>query len=67
MTINGDLNTDNSSSISDDDLEDDTYVPSHRAHPHGKGLASASGSGARRDNETEEEAEEGADGDNGEE
>jgi hypothetical protein len=45
MTINGDSNPDNSFSISNDDIEDDTYVPSPRARPHGKGLASASGSG----------------------
>jgi hypothetical protein len=44
----------------DDDVEDDTYVPSLRSHPYGrgKGLASASGSGAARDEEIEEEAEE---------
>jgi hypothetical protein len=62
MIISGDPNSDNSSSISYDDIEDDTYVPSPRAHPHGKGLASASGSGAGRDDKIEEEAEEGADG-----
>jgi hypothetical protein len=67
MTISGDLNPDNSSSSSDDDIEDDTYAPSPRACPLGKGLASASGSGAVRDDEIEEEAEEGADGDDGEE
>jgi hypothetical protein len=49
------------------DIEDDIYVPSPRARPHGKGLASASGSGAGRDDEIEEEAEAGADGDDGEE
>jgi hypothetical protein len=67
MTISGDSNPDNSSSSSDDDIEDDTYVPSPRAHPHRKGLASANGSGASRDDEIEEEAEEGADGDDGKE
>jgi hypothetical protein len=67
MTISGDPNPDNSSSCSNDDIEDDTYVPSPRARPHGKGLASASGSGAGRDNEIEEESEEGANGDDGEE
>jgi hypothetical protein len=46
MTISGDSNPYNSSSSSDDDIEDDIYVPSPRAHPHGKGLASASGSRA---------------------
>jgi hypothetical protein len=45
MTISGDPNPDNSSSNSDDDIEDDTYVPSPQARPHIKGLASASGSG----------------------
>jgi hypothetical protein len=67
MVISGDANSDNSSNSPDDDIEDDTYVPSPRARPHGKGLASASGSGVRRDDEIEEEAEEGADGDEGEE
>jgi hypothetical protein len=67
MTISDDPNFDNSSSSSDDDIEDDTYVPSPRAYPHGKGLANASDSGAGRDDEIEEEAEEGADGDDGEE
>jgi hypothetical protein len=42
-------------------------VPSPRAHPHGKWLASASGSGAGRGDEIEEEAGEGANGDDGEE
>jgi hypothetical protein len=67
MTISGDSNPDNSSSSSDDDIEDVTYVPSPRARPHGKWLASASDSGAGRDDEIEEEAEEGADGDEEEE
>jgi hypothetical protein len=48
---------------SDEDVEDETYVPSPRAHPHGKGLTSASGNGATRDEEIEEED----DGDEGEE
>jgi hypothetical protein len=67
MTISGDPNPDNSSSSSDDDIENDTYVPSPQARPHGKGLASVSGNGAGRDGEIEEEAEEGANGDEGEE
>jgi hypothetical protein len=46
MTISGDPNPNNSSSNSDDDIEDDTYVPSPRARPHERGLASASGSRA---------------------
>jgi hypothetical protein len=66
MIISGDSNPDNSSSNSDDDIEDDIYVSSPRARPHGKGLASASGSGAARDDEFEEEAEKGANGDDGE-
>jgi hypothetical protein len=67
MTIIGDPNPDNSSSSLDDDVEHGTYVPSPRAWPHGKGLASASGSGAGRDDKIEEEVEEGADSDEGEE
>jgi hypothetical protein len=67
MKISGDPNPDNSSSSSDDNIEDDTYVPSPRARPQGKGLASASDSEAARDDEIEEETEEGADGDDGEE
>jgi hypothetical protein len=71
MIISGDPNPDNSSNSSDDDIEDNTYAPSPRARPHGKGVASASGNGAGRDDkieeEIEEEAEEVADGDEGEE
>jgi hypothetical protein len=67
MIISGYPNPDKSSSSSDNDIEDDAYVPSPRARPHGKGLASAGGSGVGRDDEIEEEAEEGADGDDGEE
>jgi hypothetical protein len=67
MTISGDPYLDNSSSSSDDDIEDETYVPSPQARPHEKGLASPSGSGAARDDEIEEKVEEGADGDDGEE
>jgi hypothetical protein len=67
MIISGEPNPDNSSSSSDDDIQDDTYVPSPRAHPHGKGLASASDSGVGRDDEIEKVAGEGADGDDGEE
>jgi hypothetical protein len=66
MTISNVPNPDSSNNSSDDDVEDDTYMPSPRAHPHrkGKGLASASGSEAARDEEIEEEAE---GGDGGEE
>jgi hypothetical protein len=67
MTISGDPNLDNSSSSPDDDIDDATYMPSPRARPHKKGLASASGSGVGRDDKIEEEAEEGADGDDDEE
>jgi hypothetical protein len=67
MTISGDPNPGNSSSSSDDDIEDDTYVPSPQARPHGKGLASASDSGAARDDEIEEATEEGDDGEEEEE
>jgi hypothetical protein len=67
MTISGDPNPDNSSSSSNDDIEDATYVPSPQARPHGKGVASASGNGAGRNDEIEEKVEEGADDDDGEE
>jgi hypothetical protein len=54
-------------SSDDDDVEDETYIPTPRAphHGKGKGLASASGSGAANE-EIEEEAE-GDDGDEEEE
>jgi hypothetical protein len=48
MIISGDPNPDNSSSSSNGNIEDDTYVPSPRAHPHGKGLASTSGMGGSK-------------------
>jgi hypothetical protein len=63
MTISGDPNPDNSSSCSDDDIKDDTYVLSPQPRPHEKGLASASGSGVGRYDGIEE----GAYGDDGEE
>jgi hypothetical protein len=59
MTISGDPNSSANSSSEDDDVEDDTYMPSSRARPHGKGLSSASGSGATRDEEEIEEEEDG--------
>jgi hypothetical protein len=59
MTISGDPNPSANSSSEDDDMEDDTYMSSPRAHPHGKGLTSASGSGATRDEEEIEEEEDG--------
>jgi hypothetical protein len=52
-------------SSEDEDVEDETYMPSPRVRPHGKGFASASGSEVVRDEEIEEE-DDGADGDNGE-
>jgi hypothetical protein len=70
MTTSGDTNP-NANSSSDDDVEDETYVPSPWARPHGKGLvgASGSGSGAARDEEIKEEVEEegGGGDDDGEE
>jgi hypothetical protein len=60
MTIGDDPNP-NDNCSSDEDVEDETYVPSPQAHPLGKGLASASGSRATRDEEIEEE-DDGADG-----
>jgi hypothetical protein len=47
MTISGDPNPSANNYSEDDDVEDDTYMPSPRARPHEKGLASASGSGQR--------------------
>jgi hypothetical protein len=60
MMINDDLHS-NDNNSSDEDVEDETYVPSPWAHPHGKGLASASGSGGMRDEEIEKE-DDGVDG-----
>jgi hypothetical protein len=54
MTIDDDPDR-NDNNSSDEDVEDETYVSSPWAHPHGKGLASASGSEATRDEEIEEE------------
>jgi hypothetical protein len=51
-------------SSEDEDVEDESYVPSPRACPHGKSLVSASGSGTAREGEIEEEAEDN-DEDNG--
>jgi hypothetical protein len=65
MTISGDPNPSANSSSEDDDVEDDTYVSSPRACPHGKGLASASGSGVA--NDEEEEGNDEAEGDDDEE
>jgi hypothetical protein len=49
MMIGDDPNPNNNSL--GEDVEDETYVPSPRARPHDKGLASSSGSGAMRDEE----------------
>jgi hypothetical protein len=54
MTISGDPNPSANNSS-----EDDTYMPSFWARPHGKGLANASGSGATRDEEEIEDEEDG--------
>jgi hypothetical protein len=58
----------NANNSSHDDVEDDTYRPSPRAHPHGKGkgLVSASGSEPARDEEIEEK-DDGADSEEEEE
>jgi hypothetical protein len=65
MTINGDPNPSANNNSEDDDVEDDTYMPSPRARPHEKGLASASSSGAARDEEENEEEEDGGNGNDG--
>jgi hypothetical protein len=65
MMIDDDLDP-NDNISSDEDVKDETYVPSPQARPHDKGLASASGSGATRDEEIEEE-DDGADGEEEEE
>jgi hypothetical protein len=51
MIISDDPNPSANNSSKDDYVEDDTYMPSPRAHPHEKGLASASGSEVRRNEE----------------
>jgi hypothetical protein len=63
--ISDDPNPSANSSSKDDDVKDDTYMPSPRARPHRKGLASASGSGAVKDGEEIEEEEDGGNGNNG--
>jgi hypothetical protein len=65
MTISGDPKRSANNSSEDDDVEDDTYMPSSWARPHGKGLASASSSGAARDEEEIEEEEDGGNGNDG--
>jgi hypothetical protein len=54
MTIGDDPERNDNNNL-DEDVEDETYVLSPQAHPHGKGLASSSGSGATRDEKIEEE------------
>jgi hypothetical protein len=66
MSVSGDPSPDNSNSSLDDDVEDDTYMPSSRARHHGKGLATVSGSRAVRDEEIDEE-DDGVDGEGEEE
>jgi hypothetical protein len=65
MTISGDPDPSTNSSSEDDDVEDDTYMPSPWARPHGKGLTSASGSEVVRDEEEIEEEEDGRNGNDG--
>jgi hypothetical protein len=65
MTISGDPNPSANSSSEDDDVEDDTYMPSPRARPREKGLTSASSSRAARDEEEIEEEEDGGNGNDG--
>jgi hypothetical protein len=65
MTISDDSNPNDNNSL-DEDVEDETYVPSTRARPGGKRLVSASGSWATRDEEIEEE-DDGVDGEEEEE
>jgi hypothetical protein len=68
MTISGDPNPSANSSSKDDDVEDDTYMTSLWARPHGKGLASASSTGATRDEEEDGgNGNDGAEGDEEEE
>ena len=64
MSIDDVPNPNTSRNSSDEDVEDETYIPSPRAPTHGKGkgLASASGSRATRE-EIEEEAADDDDGD----
>jgi hypothetical protein len=65
MTINGNPNPSVNSSSKDNDVKDDTYMPSPWTHPHGKGLTSASDSGAARDEEEIKEEEDGGNGNDG--
>jgi hypothetical protein len=62
MTISGDPNPSANSSSEDDDVEDDTYMPSPRARTYRKGLANASSSGAARGEEEIEEEEDSRNG-----
>jgi hypothetical protein len=64
MTISDDPNPSVNSSSEDDDVEDDTYMPSPPARSHAKGLAGASGSGTARDEEEIKEEEDGGNGKN---
>jgi hypothetical protein len=59
MTISGDPNPSANISSEDDDVEDDTYIPSPWARPHRKGMSSTSGGGAARHEEEIKEEEDG--------
>jgi hypothetical protein len=65
MTISGDPKPSANNSSEDDDVEDDTYMSSLWARPHGKELTSASSSGIARDEEEIEEEEDGGNGNDG--
>jgi hypothetical protein len=69
LTIRDVPNPISSLDITGDDVEDDTYILSPRAHSHGKrkGLASASGSGTRNEDVRTESHDEGSNDDDGEE
>jgi hypothetical protein len=59
MTINGDPNPSANNSSEDDDVDDDTYMPSPWARPHGKGFTGASSNKVATDEEEIEEEEDG--------
>jgi hypothetical protein len=69
MTIKGVHGSAGDEDSSNEDVEDETYIPSPRAPTHrkGKGIAGTSGSGAARDGNEEEESERGDDNDGDEE
>jgi hypothetical protein len=59
MTINGDPNPSANNSSEDDDVDDDTYMPSPWAGPHEKGFTGASSNKVATDEEEIEEEEDG--------